>query len=107
MTKTERTLLREQRKNSNLLARKQGHIVNALAMIAKLLAKADPVSYDAYRMRRSRFRLLKNNGISANMTYPRINPEMTIREVTPFVINHFGRLQTGAINACTRISKFC
>jgi hypothetical protein len=98
MTKTERVLRREQRKNSNLLARKQGHITGSLKLIAKLLADASPISYDAYRLRRSRFRLLKNNGISANMTYPKTNPDIDMREVQPFAIHHFGRFQTGYVN---------
>ena len=97
MTKTERTLRSEQRKNANLLARKQGHIVGSLKTIAKLLAETEPISFAAYTLRRSRFRLLKNNGVSANMTYPKSNPDVDLREVQPFVIRHFGRFQTGAV----------
>jgi hypothetical protein len=107
MTKTEKTLRREQRKNSNLLARKQGHIAGSLKLIAKLLAGETPTTFAAYKLRRSRFRLLKNNGISANMTYPQSNPDVDLREVQPFVIRHFGRFQTGAITASTQISKLC
>ena len=104
LTKTERTLLREQRKNSNLIARKSNEITGSLKLIAKLLADASPISYNAYRLRRSRFRLLKNNGISANMTYPQPQTDlldMPIRaEVKSGVFNirHFGRFQTGYVS---------
>jgi hypothetical protein len=97
MTKLERNLLKERRKNANLLAHKQGHITGSLKLIAKLLGQSEPTSFEAYKLRRARFRLLKNSGCAANMTYPRANPDVVLREIQPFTIRHFGRFQTGTV----------
>ena len=97
MTRIEKTLKREQRKNHNLLARKSGEIALALKLIAKALGQTEPTSYAAYRLRRSRFRLLKNRGIAANMTYPRPNNDIDTTPAVKVQIRHLGRFQTGTV----------
>jgi hypothetical protein len=55
-------------------------------------------AYAAYRLRRIRYNLLRNNGYSANLTYPRINHEITaFNHIRPVQIRYMNRM-SGAGN---------
>jgi hypothetical protein len=67
-------------------------LTHALKVLAACL-KHTSDAYAAYRLRRIRYRLLRNNGIVANMTYPRMNAEIkTNVHFKPVRIRYMGRM---------------
>lgn len=67
---------------------------HAMRIIAVCLRHLDPVSYGAYRLRRVRYNLLRNNGFSAHMTYPKRDQEIApdgFKYVKPVSIRYVTR----------------
>jgi hypothetical protein len=81
----------------------------ALKYIAVCLRHLDPVSYGAYRLRRVRYNLLRNNGIKAHMTYPRMDKECvhgangTFKHVSPVRIRYISRMASGGISTAESV----
>ena len=66
-------------------------ITNAVKIIAACL-RHNSDAYGAYKLRRVRYNLLRNNGIKANMTYPQSDPAIAVNhDFKPVVIRHLNR----------------
>ena len=68
---------------------------HALRIIAVCLRHLDPVSFGAYRLRRVRYRMLRNSGCKAHMTYPKRDKEIAQTEfkyVKPVSIRYVTRI---------------
>jgi hypothetical protein len=69
-------------------------LTTALKIIALCLRHSDPLSYGAYRLRRTRYNLLHNNGIKSHNTYPRIDKDAIVGKFyTPVQLRHISRVE--------------